>query len=59
MYKNIFKSILLLSSLQAVSQENLNDVSENYFTENDTVKKLKEDQNFNVSGPRNFTMLSL
>ena len=42
MYKNIFKSIVLLSSLQAVSQENLNDVSENYFTENDTVKKLKE-----------------
>ena len=42
MYKNIFKSIVLLSSLQAVSQENLNDISENYFTENDTVKKLKE-----------------
>ena len=42
MYKNIFKSIVLLSSLQAVSQENLNDVSENYFTANDTVKKLKE-----------------
>ena len=42
MYKNIFKTIVLLSSLQAVSQENLNDVSENYFIENDSVKKLKE-----------------
>lgn len=42
MYKNIFKTIVLLSSLQAISQENLNDVSEYNFTENDTVKKLKE-----------------
>ena len=31
-----------MSSLQAISQENLNDVSEYNFTENDTVKKLKE-----------------
>ena len=42
MYKNILKTIVLLSSLQAIAQENPNDVSENYFTENDTVKKLKE-----------------
>ena len=42
MYKNIFKSIVLLSSFQAVAQQTPNDVSENYFTENDTVKKLKE-----------------
>ena len=42
MYKTIFKTIVLLSSLQAVAQENQNDISENYFTENDTVKKLKE-----------------
>ncbi|UGS22856.1 TonB-dependent siderophore receptor [Flavobacterium channae] len=42
MSKNIFKAIVLLSSLQAVSQENLNDVSENYFTLNDSVKTLKE-----------------
>ena len=42
MHKTIFKTIVLLSSLQAVAQENQNDISENYFTENDTVKKLKE-----------------
>ena len=42
MYKNILKTIVLLSSLQAIAQENPNDVSENYFTVNDTVKKLKE-----------------
>lgn len=42
MYKNIFKSIVLLFSLNAIAQENPNDVSENYFTVNDTVKKLKE-----------------
>lgn len=42
MYKHILKTIVLLSALQAVSQENLNDVSEYNFTENDTVKKLKE-----------------
>lgn len=36
MYKNIFKSILF--SLQAIAQENPNDISENYFTVNDTVK---------------------
>ena len=42
MYKNIFKSIVLLFSFQAVAQQTPNDVSENYFTENDTVKKLKE-----------------
>ena len=42
MYKNIFKSIVILLSLQAAAQQNPNDVSENYFTENDTVKKLKE-----------------
>ena len=42
MSKNIFKSIVILLSLQAAAQQNPNDVSENYFTENDTVKKLKE-----------------
>ena len=42
MYRNIFKSIVLLFSLNAIAQENPNDVSENYFTVNDTVKKLKE-----------------
>ena len=42
MYKNIFKSIVLLSSFQAVAQQTPNDVSENYFTENDTVKTLNE-----------------
>ncbi|EAZ95189.1 ferrichrome-iron receptor [Flavobacteria bacterium BAL38] len=44
MYKNIFKSIVILFSLEAAAQQNLNDVSinENYLTENDTVKRLKE-----------------
>lgn len=42
MSKNIFKTLVLLLSLQAIAQENPNDVSENYFTENDTVKTLKE-----------------
>lgn len=42
MYKNIFKSIVILFSLQAVAQQTPNDVSENYFTENDTVKTLNE-----------------
>lgn len=42
MYKNIFKSIALLLSLQAVAQEKTNEEFENYFTENDTVKNLKE-----------------
>ncbi|WP_288984137.1 TonB-dependent siderophore receptor [uncultured Flavobacterium sp.] len=42
MCKNIFKTIALLLSLQAVSQEKTNEEFENYFTENDTVKNLKE-----------------
>ncbi|MFI0427186.1 MAG: TonB-dependent siderophore receptor [Flavobacterium sp.] len=42
MCKNIFKSIALLLSLQAVAQEKTNEEFENYFTENDTVKNLKE-----------------
>lgn len=42
MYKTIFKTIVILSSLQAMAQEHNNDISDNFFTENDTVKKLKE-----------------
>jgi len=42
MCKNIFKTIALLLSLQAASQEKTNEEFENYFTENDTVKNLKE-----------------
>ncbi len=42
MCKNIFKTIALLLSLQATSQEKTNEEFENYFTENDTVKNLKE-----------------
>ena len=42
MCKNIFKTIALLLSIQAVSQEKTNEEFENYFTENDTVKNLKE-----------------
>src|SRR5574343_361132 len=42
MCKNIFKTIALLLSLQAVSQEKTNEEFENYFTENNTVKNLKE-----------------
>lgn len=42
MYKNIFKTIVLLSSLHAMAQEHNNDISDNFFMENDTVKKLKE-----------------
>ena len=42
MNKTIFKTIVILSSLQAMAQEHNNDISDNFFTENDTVKKLKE-----------------
>lgn len=41
MYKNIFKTIVLLTSLQVLAQEH-NDVSENFDFETDTVKRLKE-----------------
>lgn len=41
MYKNIFKTIVLLTSLQVLAQEH-NDVSENFDFETDTIKRLKE-----------------
>lgn len=42
MCKSIFKTLILLSSFHVVSQENTrNDIIENYFTGNDTIKKLK------------------
>lgn len=42
MYKNIFKTIVILSSLQTMAQEQSKDVSENFITDRDTVKKLNE-----------------
>ncbi len=42
MYKNIFKTIVLLSSLQTMAQEQSKDISENFITDRDTVKKLNE-----------------
>ena len=42
MLKNIFITTVLLLSFNAFAQESINDTSENYFTENDSVKRLKE-----------------
>ena len=42
MYKNIFKTIVILSSLQTMAQEQSKDISENFITDRDTVKKLNE-----------------
>ncbi|MFD2909647.1 TonB-dependent siderophore receptor [Flavobacterium ardleyense] len=42
MIKSFFKITVLLLSAQAFAQESLYDTSENYFTENDTVKRLRE-----------------
>lgn len=36
MYKNIFKTIVILSSLQTMAQEQSKDVSENFITDRDT-----------------------
>ena len=42
MLKNICTTTILLLSLHAFSQESQYDTSENYFTENDSVKRLRE-----------------
>ena len=51
--KNIVIIAVLLFSFQIIAQENKNDVSENYFVENDTVKKLKEVIVYGKNNPSN------